>query len=204
MIDHLIWGVADLERGTEELAGRLGVRPAPGGRHPGRGTANSLISLGGSSYLEALGPDPGEPGHTGLAHGLDSLERSQLVGWAISTSDPVGDAAAMRGAGWDPGPVEEMEREERSGRVLSWRLTVGPEGEVPAVVPFLIDWGQSPHPSASAPKGIELEKLSLEHPQAEMVRAILRALSCPVEVSDAASPAIVAELRTPFGKLVLR
>lgn len=204
MIDHLIWGVSDLERGTEELAGRLGVRPAPGGRHPGRGTANALVALGGSSYLEALGPDPGAPVRTGLAHGLDSLERSQLVGWALSTSDPVGDAAAMREAGWDPGPVEEMEREERSGRILRWRLTVGSEGEVPAVVPFLIDWGQSLHPSDSAPKGVELEKLSLEHPQPELVRSILRALSCPVEVRDAAVPAIVAELRTPLGKLVLR
>ena len=190
MIDHLIWGVSDLERGTEELAGRLGVRPAPGGRHPGRGTANALVALGGSSYLEALGPDPGAPVRTGLAHGLDSLERSQLVGWALSTSDPVGDAAAMREAGWDPGPVEEMEREERSGRILRWRL--------------LIDWGQSLHPSDSAPKGVELEKLSLEHPQPELVRSILRALSCPVEVRDAAVPAIVAELRTPLGKLVLR
>jgi hypothetical protein len=110
----------------------------------------------------------------------------------------------MREAGWDPGPVEEMEREEPSGRILRWRLTMGPEGEVPAVVPFLIDWGQSPHPSDSAPKGVELEKLSLEHPQPERVRLILRALACPVEVRGAAVPAIVAELRTPLGKLVLR
>jgi hypothetical protein len=163
-----------------------------------------LVALGSSSYLEVLGPDAAAPSQTGLAYGLDRLEHPRLIGWAVSTSDPLVAAAAMRGAGWDPGPVEEMSRQDRSGQILSWRLTLGSEDEVPAVIPFLIDWGTSAHPSASAPGGVGLERLRLEHPQPERVRTILRALACSVEVSEAPYPAIVAELTTPVGKLVLR
>lgn len=204
MIDHLIWGVADLDAGVAELSERLGVRPALGGRHLGRGTANALLSLGHGTYLELLGPDPGRPPGTPVAMGLDLLERPRLVSWAVSSSDLEAGARAMREVGWDPGPITAMERRGPEGRTLRWRLTLAPEEAVPSVVPFLIDWGKSEHPSTSSPSGLRLSRLRLQHPRPETILPVLAALGCEVEVIRAAEPALLAELETEHGPELLR
>src|SRR5262249_11322359 len=57
-VDHLAYATPDLEKGVAEIERLLGVRATPGGQHPGRGTRNALVSLGPTSYLEIVGPDP--------------------------------------------------------------------------------------------------------------------------------------------------
>ncbi|MGE3812986.1 MAG: VOC family protein, partial [Candidatus Nanopelagicales bacterium] len=48
-LDHVVVGVADLDRAQERLRG-LGLTALPGGSHPAWGTANRIVPLG-SSYL---------------------------------------------------------------------------------------------------------------------------------------------------------
>jgi hypothetical protein len=92
-----------------------------------------------------------------------------------------------------------MSRQRPDGVLLEWQLTP-PQ---PGLVPFLIDWGTTPHPSGDALKGSELVSLHGFHPSPEKVHEGLKALGAELEVA-AGELALVATIRTPNGEVVLR
>lgn len=204
-VDHLVYGVEDLDAAVEELEERLGVRPTTGGRHVGRGTYNVLLALGGPAYLEIIAIDPEQPPPPGpVPFALDRLTLPRLVGWASRTDDLEARVAAARARGFDPGDVRDMNRRRPDGGLLEWRLTSHVPDPARLVVPFLIDWGSAQHPSDTAPSGVELIELAAEHPDPPAVRAELEALGVTLPVTEGPEPALVATLDTPRGRVVLR
>jgi Glyoxalase-like domain len=204
-VDHIVYGVDDLASAVDQLAGRLGVRPVAGGRHVGRGTHNALLGLGGGAYLEVIALDPEQPRpEAPLPFGLDRLRLPRLVGWASRSADIEGDRARARERGHDPGEVRPMSRRRPDGVLLEWRLTRDAPDPDRLVVPFLIDWGRSPHPSESAPAGVRLVELRAEHPDPAAARAQLDALGLALPVGEGPEQALVATLDTPEGRVVLR
>lgn len=204
-VDHIIYGVEDLEAGIEELAVQLGVRAAPGGKHVGRGTHNALLALGGESYLEIIArdPDQAEPAYP-VAFALDRIRLPRLVGWARRVSDIEHQAQRARERGYDPGPVFAMSRRRPDGVVLEWRLTRHTPDPSNLVLPFLIDWGSSPHPSHGSPTGVTLVDLRAEHPSPADMRRMLTALDVDLIVNQGAEALLVATLDAPGGRVVLR
>ncbi|WP_327085082.1 VOC family protein [Nonomuraea sp. NBC_01738] len=144
-MDHLVYATPDLAPTVAEVERLLGVKPAEGGRHVGLGTRNHLLGLGGRSYLEIIGPDPEQP-HPGAPRpfGIDTLDAPRLVAWAVEPDDLDATVAASRARGYDPGTPFAMSRRTPSGDLLEWRLAFAAEPD--PVIPFLIDWGTTPHP----------------------------------------------------------
>ncbi|HEC10999.1 MAG TPA: VOC family protein [Acidimicrobiales bacterium] len=213
-IDHLVWAVDDLDGACGRIEEEWGVRPVFGGRHEGRGTHNALLSLGGTTYLEVIAPDPGQedpdfPRPFGL--GLD-LPLPVLASFAVTTPDLVRRVGELRTQGYDPGEPLAMSRTRPDGVRLDWTLTfppepeISPRGELIAGVPFLIDWGSTPSPALSAPRGCSLVSLAVHRSNsAEALRLerVLALLDCGVEVIPSDRDAVEAVIDTPGGRMSL-
>jgi Glyoxalase-like domain len=204
-IDHLVYATPDLTLGIATIEKLLGVRATPGGQHPGLGTRNALIALGPSSYLEIIGPDPEQPKPPGrLRFGISDLNAPRIVTWVAKGTEleKLHTAAAERGV--KLGPVTAGSRRRPDGVMLSWRYTDPNTVVADGVVPFFIDWGTSPHPSASSARGAILVRVSAEHPDTERTQKMLAALGLDLPVQKGATPAIVATIDSPRGRVELR
>ena len=204
-VDHLVWGGPDLEQEIDRFEQWTGVRAVLGGRHPGEGTRNALIRLGPTKYLELIGPDLTEtrPPHPRW-FGLDAVTEPRLITWAAKSPDLDARVPAARAAGVPLGEVRSGQRELSSGRVLSWRFTYPNMRVGGGLVPFLIDWGDSPHPAQTAPSEIELLDLRAEHPDPAAIIEWLRPLGLELPVVAGEAPVLIATLDTPHGHLELR
>jgi catechol 2,3-dioxygenase-like lactoylglutathione lyase family enzyme len=201
MIDHLVYATPDLEATVADFTRATGAKPIPGGAHDGHGTRNYLVSIGGSSYLEIIGPDldqpkPAQP----RPFGIDTLDRARLITWCVRPFQPLGQVMErVRSAGYDPGEIITMGRQRPDGVELVWELTMPVlDTESRGTLPFFIDWGHTTHPSFALPVELELAKLELLHPDPEWLRGVLRAIGGldNVEVVESA----VAGLRAPLRK----
>jgi glyoxalase-like protein len=204
-IDHLVYATPDLNRGIDEIESLLGVRPAIGGRHLGRGTHNALVALGESVYLEIIAPDPGQSDPpTPRAFGLDNLEKAQLVTWAAKSNDVESVRVAAETSGIFLGGIQQGSRQRPDGVTLSWRYTNPATVVADGLIPFFIDWGKSPNPAASAPQGARLVALRAEHPDATSVLRQLQRLGIEMRVSPGRQRALIATIDSPRGRVELR
>jgi glyoxalase-like protein len=195
LIDHLVYATPDLD-----VVDRLGIPLSPGGRHVGRGTRNFLAGLGGGAYLEVIGPDSEQPEPAApRPFGIDDLAEPRLVAWAARVEGINEVVERAKSQGYDPGPVTGMSRRRPDGVLLKWQLTLSAQG----LLPFLIDWGTTPHPSKDAVQGSELVSFQGFHPDPISVYKGLSALGVELEVGTG-EIALVAVIRTPGGEVVLR
>ncbi len=203
-IDHLVYATPDLEDTVQQLAHALGVRPQPGGQHQGWGTHNYLASLGEGVYLEIVGPDARQAPPCGpRPFGIDELRGPSLVTWALTVPNMVEAIRAARAAEYDPGAATSMSRMAADGSVLSWQLTTPPLGDDGGIVPFLIDWDATTHPSTTSVQGLSLRSMRAEHPTPRLIDASLRALRAPLAVTSGLAAGLIAVIQGPAGEVAL-
>jgi len=190
------------------IARLVGVTPTPGGSHLGKGTCNELLSLGGATYLEVIGPDPSQPAPDGpRAFGVDDIDEPALVAWCVRPSRPLTEiVTAARAAGIELGDVDSMSRRRPDGVLLQWQLTY-PQlgGQFGGALPFMIDWADSAHPTDTLPAAADLVRLDVCHPEPQLLRAALDIIGVAsmVEVHDGNRAEVRALIATPRGEVTL-
>ncbi len=208
MIDHLVYASTDLLSASSAVAELLGATPTPGGSHVGKGTYNELLSLGGATYLEVIGPDPAQPAPVDpRPFGIDELTEPAMVAWCVRPQRPLLEiVTTARTAGFELGDVTAMSRRRLDGVLLEWELTLpqihGPFG---CALPFMIDWGDSPHPTETLPATVELVELVVVHPDPRLLRAALEIIGVDsrVDVREGDRAALRATIATERGDVTL-
>ena len=204
-LDHLVYATPDLAATTEAITMQLGVAPVVGGSHVGRGTANTLLALGEGAYLEIVGPDPAQP-HPASPRpfGVDDLTAARLVTFAIRVPSMETALADARAGGYDPGEAEAMKRATPDGTVLSWTLTRPTiSGPSAGIVPFLVDWLDSPHPSQTIGAAVRLREFIVASPDRRRVGETFAALGLAIGVERADAPLLTAVIEGPTGSVTL-
>lgn len=201
-LDHIMYGVRDLNAGMDEIEARTGVRPVFGGFHPGQGTCNAVMSLGNKQYLEIIAPDP-EQGLGGtLGEALINQRGPGIRTWAVAVTDLEAVAAKLDDFGMAH-HILEMGRTRDDGVQLKWRVLFPTEHQFGDALPFFIDWGDSPHPSEDAPGGCTLGRLRISVEAAADYREVMNALGLSVDVDDAGPGLMAATLDSPRGPVEL-
>ena len=204
-LDHLIVAGPDLDEAVHHVEELLGVEAVPGGSHPGVGTRNALVGLEPRAYIEIIGPDPDQPEpELPRWFGIDALDGPRLVSWCARTSALSEAVQAGRAAGLDLGRVGPGCRLRPDGVRLAWRATDPRADRFGGVLPFLMDWGESEHPSRGLPARVRFVGLRAFHPDGDVVASAARALGLGVVLEPRSSPGLEADLLTPAGPVTLR
>jgi hypothetical protein len=203
-VDHVGVGIADLGRGIAELSERIGVKATRGGTHPGVGTHNALLALGGKTYLEIVAPLPGQKLDAQMA-GLAQLQKVTPIFWAVATTDLAASIQLVKRAGFTISAPMPGSRRLDDGSTLHWQ-TAMISGAGLDVAPFLIQWEAGAlHPSKSSPAGCTLKGLDVLDPAPATITRLLRTLelSAVVSVHPAKEPGLKLSLACPKGGVVV-
>src|SRR2546428_2878695 len=196
--DHLLWGAADLHVAIAALAERTDVRATPGGQHPDLGTHNAIAALGRKRFLEVIAPDPTlQPG--ALARRLAAMKRTALIMWAARTTSAVDAAARAEAEGYEVA-VAEGHRSRPDGKLVRWTnvFVTGHGGGT--LVPFFVEWQGGSHPADDGPRGLRLQGLRAETPEAQALPAVPKALDVRLAVRQGPPARLVAVLDKPPGR----
>lgn len=202
LLDHILLGCDDLDRGIAFIEERTGVRAVFGGVHPGRGTQNALLSLGTRQYLEIIAPDPKQSGKPQYPV-ITTLTEPRLIGWAAHPGDLQSLAAKLAQSGVAAaGPIPGS-RKRPDGRLLQWK-TLTLKQNPASLLPFFIEWSaDSIHPSADSPKGCSLLRFEAASPDPEALSKRASLLKLDLLIVKADHPQLRATIAGPKAQVTV-
>lgn len=205
-IDHIVYGVFDLDRSMDDFERLLGIRPVFGGYHETFGTKNALIKLNKGIYLELLAADRA---NTKVQKprwmGVDVLKKERITRWAQKSYSLEDDSLVLKKYNPRMGSIAEGSRKTVNGSLLKWKLTMPlplPEVEL---VPFMLDWSQSEiHPYDALPEmSCEFVELYGTHPNPNQYVKILSALGISIGIKESSEIRLKMILKSPNGIIEL-
>ena len=201
--DHLVVAVRSLPEGIAEFEKLTGVKAGVGGKHPGRGTENALVSLGGGAYLEIIAPQ-GDAKLSPQDEAMRTLDRLKVINWAISVSDVDEAVAALKAAGVEATTPQPGARVTPAEERLEW-TTFGLADRSIAVAPFFIRWSPATkHPSTTAPGGCALEGVRAQDPASDRLAKALAALGVTGATFAKGEPALEATIKCGTRSVTLK
>lgn len=221
-VDHLVVFAADLAGGVDWCQRTLGITPTAGGEHPLMGTHNRIFNISSPghprAYLEiiAINSVATSALPAGARRWFDmddaTLQQQvaqhgpQLIHWVASVPEVAASHAALAAQDIERGAIITASRPTPNG-LLQWQITVREDGLrlMDGCLPTLIQWG-AVHPCDSLPaSGVQLQQVTLQHPQAATLRAACEAIGVASHVAITAgdAPQLTAQLTTPRGPITL-
>jgi hypothetical protein len=173
--DHLVVAIRSLPEGIAEFETLTGIKAGVGGKHPGRGTENGLVSLGAGGYVEIIAPQAGATLST-VDERMRNLEHLRIIDWAVSVSGVDEGMETLRDVGFAVPFAQPGSRVTPSGERLEWTTFRIAAPSLP-LAPFFIRWSAATkHPSTTAPGGCTLTALTVQDPASDRLAAALNAL----------------------------
>lgn len=200
-LDHLLWAVPYRATGIAELERLTGVRAAIGGQHIGEGTHNALARLDDEVYFEIIAPDPELPPGT-FSRKVAHVTEPSLELWACRTPSADATVDAARAAGLSAEPIA-MSRTTPAGVELHWKLIWVTGHNFSPLVPFFIDWLDTPHPAPTLPEGLSLASFVLKTRRTDELAEVLEQLGVDQAVEYGSHDQLVAEIDSPQGRVRL-
>lgn len=201
-VDHLIWACLDLEAGIDKFEALTGVRAEVGGKHPGLGTHNALVHIGNRSYLEIVAPDPDQDGGP-WARTLEKMPEPGLLHWVIARPNLGDYVSGLPGLVGGENEIMGVSRKHPKLGMLRWELMLLPKHEHGCLVPFLIDWRDSSHPTESLDHVCTLKKVCVTTPRLSDMSKIGSWLGLNASLADGSEAKLEFFLDTPKGEVRL-
>jgi len=203
-IDHLVFCVPNLQTAMQQLTDKCGIEVVYGGQHKTKGTENALLNLGKGAYLELLAIDAT---NTNIAAprwmGVDLVEEFTFTRWAIKSTDLANDVAILKRVNPLMGEIFTGSRQKVDGSTLRWSMALPLATPAIEVLPFMVDWKDSVHPTESLEEGCELISLEFTHPKPFPIKTALRDLKVEIQVKQGTKASLKAIVDTPNGQVVL-
>ncbi|MCC1493303.1 VOC family protein [Cognatishimia sp. F0-27] len=200
-LDHIAVAGETLGAATAHVEDCLGQPMGPGGQHAHFATHNRLLGMEPALYLEAIAIDPTVPRPPYARwFGLDAFRGApRLDKWILRTDDLDAAIHALPMAG---------EAVALSRGNLRWSMAVPRDGMLPfdGLFPALIQWHSDTPPGLSLAKpALSMSGLTVRHPEAEALRALLDPyLDAPLVSFETGAPGLEATLQSLGRTVTLR
>lgn len=134
-IDHVLYGVRDLEEAGSWFEESFGLTAVSGGAHPAWGTANAILPVGNSQYVELIGVVDPASEHP-LARALTALvsDGDRPIAVCVRPDDLNATASRLSLE------VSEGTRTNPDGLTLRWHMAGLQAALGPGRLPFFIEW----------------------------------------------------------------